>query len=693
MVARNPIYKGMTQRTNNPLLDFTGLPRFDEIEPRHIEVGLDQLLSANRMQIEKVATAGETATWDSFIQPIEDTDEKLDRFWSPVSHLHAVMDSDAMRAAYEACLPKLSDYQTEVSQDKRLFDGYQAVANSGVFKKLDQSQKKIIENALRDFRLSGVDLESEAKQRFKEISQELTQLTNRFEQNLLDATNAWSMHITDEKKLAGLPQSALAVAQQTAEQEELSGWKFTLHAPSYIPFMTYADDRLARREFYEAYTTRASEQGPHAGKWDNSNIMLQLLRLRKEAAALIGFDNYAEYSMATKMARDAAEVEEFLLELVDKSKPAAEKEMSELRLFAKEKFAVENLEAWDLAYYSEKLRQERYDFTQEDVRPYFPVDKVLNGMFDVVGRLFGIHVRPAQGVQQWHKDVEFFEIYDENDVVRGQFYVDLYARSHKRGGAWMADCISRKRMNSDIQTPVAFLTCNFTPPVGDKPALLTHDEVTTLFHEFGHGLHHMLTRVDYVGVAGISGVAWDAVELPSQFLENWCWEREALDIISNNVDTGEPLPDELLKKMRAAKNFQAAMQMVRQLEFSLFDLRLHTGFDAAGDFTIQQLLDSVREEVAVVKPPAFNRFQHSFSHIFAGGYAAGYYSYKWAEVLSADAFSKFEEDGIFNADTGRSFLGNILEKGGSQEPLELFVAFRGREPTVDALLRHSGLAA
>jgi len=680
--------------SNNPLLDFSSLPRFEGIKPEHIEVGLDQVLAQNRAQIEKVASSGQTATWESFIQPLEDTDEKLDRFWSPVSHLHAVMDSDAMRKAYEACLPKLSDYSTEVSQDKRLFDGYQAVANSDEFTELSQAQKKIIENALRDFRLSGVDLEPEAKQRFKEISQELTQLTNKFEQNILDATNAWSMHVTDEKKLVGLPESALAVARQTAEQEELPGWKFTLHAPSFIPFMTYADNVQARREFYEAYTTRASDQGPHAWQWDNSDLMLQILRLRKEEAALIGFENYAEYSMATKMARDAAQAEEFLLELIPKSKPAAEKEIAELRTFAKEKFSVENLESWDLAYYSEKLRQQRYDFTQEDVRPYFPVDKVLRGMFEVVGRLFGISVQAADNVQQWHKDVQFFDIKDESSALRGQFYVDLYARPHKRGGAWMADCISRKRISDGkVQTPVAFLTCNFTPPVGDKPALLTHDEVTTLFHEFGHGLHHMLTRIDYVSVAGISGVAWDAVELPSQFLENWCWEREALDIISGHVDTGEPLPDELLTKMRAAKNFQAAMQMVRQLEFSIFDLRLHSGFDADDDMSIQQLLDSVRDEVAVVKPPAFNRFQHSFSHIFAGGYAAGYYSYKWAEVLSADAFSKFEEDGIFNADTGRSFLGNILEKGGSQEPMELFVAFRGREPTVDALLRHSGLAA
>ncbi len=557
------------------------------------------------------------------------------------------------------------------------------------FATLEQAQKKIIENALRDFRLSGVDLEAGAKERFKAISQELTRLTNQFEQNLLDATNAWSMHVTDEKKLAGLPESALAVARQSAERDDLPGWKFTLHTPSFIPFMTYADDAQARREFYEAYTTRASDQGPHAGQWDNSDLMLQILRLRKEQAALVGFKNYAEYSMATKMARDAQQAEAFLLELVSKSKAAAEKEIAELRTFAKDKFGADTIEAWDLAYYSEKLRQQRYDFTQEDVRPYFPVDKVLQGMFDVVGRLFGIRVNEASDVQQWHDDVQFFSITDESGALRGQFYVDLYARPHKRGGAWMADCISRKRLSDNkLQTPVAFLTCNFTPPVGDKPALLTHDEVTTLFHEFGHGLHHMLTRVDYVSVAGISGVAWDAVELPSQFLENWCWEREALDIISGHVDTGEPLPDELLTKMRAAKNFQAAMQMVRQLEFSIFDLRLYGNFDADGETSIQQLLDSVRDEVAVVKPPAFNRFQHSFSHIFAGGYAAGYYSYKWAEVLSADAFSKFEEDGIFNAETGRSFLGNILEKGGSQEPMELFVAFQGREPTVDALLRH-----
>jgi oligopeptidase A len=531
------------------------------------------------------------------------------------------------------------------------------------------------------------------KKRFKEIEQLLSTLQSKFEENVLDATNAWELFITDEQELSGLPESARAAARQAAERDSKSGWKFTLHMPSFLPVMMYADNRELRRQIYEASATRASELGPHAGRWDNGPGMQQILALRAEKAKLLGFPNYAALSIATKMAESTDEVFGFLRDLAARSRPAAQKELAELRAFANERFGMTAIEAWDIPYYSEKLRQERYDFSEEDLRPYFPEPQVVAGLFDVVHRLYGLSIHEVPDVDLWHPDAHFYEIRDAGGQVRGRFYMDLYARPHKRGGAWMDDCMSRKRDATGVQVPVAYLTCNFSSPVGGKPALFTHDEVTTLFHEFGHGLHHMLTLVDYTSVAGINGVKWDAVELPSQFMENWCWERQALDVLARHHETGAPLPEELYKKMIAARNFQSAMQMVRQIEFSLFDMRLHCDYDPNGTRTIQQLLDEVRQEVSVVFPPAFNRFPNSFGHIFAGGYAAGYYSYKWAEVLSADAFSKFEENGVFNRKTGEEFLHHILEQGGTYEPMELFVRFRGRKPTIDALLRHSGLAA
>jgi oligopeptidase A len=675
----------------NPLLESAALPAFSRIMPEHVEPAIDTLLAENRERIAALLDEVDTPNWSNFVEPIEQLDDRLERAWSPVSHMNSVVNSDAMRAAYNACLPKLSDYATEMGHNERLYAAYKAVAERT--EALDAGQRKVLDNALRDFHLSGVDLPPERKQRFKEISQELSRLTSKFSENVLDATNAWSKRFEDASALAGLPESALDLARQTAEQRDATGWMLTLDYPSFYPVMTYADDAGLRREVYEAYQTRASELGPQAGQFDNGEIMEQILALRHEQAQLLGFANYAERSLARKMARSTDEVLHFLHDLAARSRPQAQQELDELAAFAAERHGVERLEPWDVAYYSEKLRQHRYDITQEELKPYFPQDRVVDGMFQVVGRLYGVSFHAVDGVDTWHPDVSFYEIRDRDGSLRGQFYLDLYARQSKRGGAWMADCQSRMRTATAVQIPVAYMTCNFTPPVGGKPPLLTHDEVETLFHEFGHGLHHMLTRVDYAPIAGINGVAWDAVELPSQFMENFCWEREALDLFAAHHETGAPIPEDLYQRMIAAKNFQSGMMMVRQLEFALFDFRIHLEYDPAHGGRIYEILDQVRKEVAVIKPPAWNRFAHAFSHIFAGGYAAGYYSYKWAEVLSADAFSLFEEHGVFDPQTGQSFLQNILEKGGSQDAMELFVAFRGREPQIDALLRHSGIAA
>lgn len=677
----------------NPLLDLTGLPRFAAVEPHHVGPALDELLTRYAIELKRLLSGVAHYTWDNFAQPLEDLSEQFNRMWSMVSHLNSVMNNEALRAAYNEGLPRVSEFFTELAQDERIYRAYKAIAASPGFADLTAAQKKIVENNLRDFRLAGAELSGEAKRRFKEIEKELSKLTNRFSENVLDATQAWELCIDDERELAGLPESARALAAQVAKQAGKTGWRFTLDFPSYLAIMSYADNRALRRQAYEAYVTCASDQGPYAGKWDNGPVMERVLKLRREKARLLGFANYAEYALQTRMARSVGEVLTFLRDLVRRARPAAQKEFDELCAFARAQHGVDRLQAWDIAYYSEKQRQAQYNFSQEDVRPYLPETKVVAGMFGVVERLFGFRIQELDGVEVWHPQVRFYEIRDADDRVRGRFYMDLYARANKRGGAWMDDCISRKRGAGGVQVPVACLVCNFSPPVGDRPALFTHDEVTTLFHEFGHGLHHLLTTVDYVGVAGINGVAWDAVELPSQFLENWCWEREAVDAIAGHYESGAPIPADLYKKMLAAKNFQSGMQFVRQLEFALFDMRLYSEFEPDGARTVQQLLDEVRREVAVVIPPSYNRFQHGFSHIFSGGYAAGYYSYKWAEVLSADAFSKFEENGVFDRETGREFLHQILEQGGVHEPMALFVRFRGREPTVDALLRHSGLAA
>jgi len=679
----------------NPLLSMTGLPPFSKIKPEHVEPAVDALIANNRQLVEQLIHSASKPSWENFIQPIEEADDRLNRAWAPVGHMNSVVNSEALRKAYNACLPKLSDYATEMGQNEKLYQAYYAIRHDEAeYAALTPAQKKVIDNTLRDFHLSGFDLPPEHKQRFKEIQQRLSQLQTRFEENVLDATQAWTLHITDVEQLAGLPESAMAMGAQAAQQKQKDGWLFTLDFPSYYAVMTYADNRELRHAMYQAYVTRASDQGPNAGEFDNTSVMQEILALRHEGAQLLGFKNFAERSLAKKMAQSPQQVLDFLHELASHSRKVGERDLHELHEFARAQHDVQQLEAWDVSYFSEKLREHTYAINQEQLKPYFPETRVVPGMFEVVRRLYGVEIRERSDVDSWHPDVRFYEIYDAQGQLRGQFYLDLYARANKRGGAWMDDCIGRNRFHDGtISTPVAFLTCNFSPPIGDQPALFTHDEVTTLFHEFGHGLHHMLTRVNYIGVSGINGVAWDAVELPSQFMENWCWEKQALDLITGHYQTGEALPQTLFDKMLAAKNFQSGLFMLRQLEFALFDFRLHAEYDPARGARVQEILDEVRREVAVLVPPSFNRFQHSFTHIFAGGYAAGYYSYKWAEVLSADAFAKFEERGIFDASTGREFLEYILEQGGSREPMELFVAFRGREPSIEALLRHSGITA
>ncbi|SUC09657.1 oligopeptidase A [Pasteurella canis] len=676
----------------NPLLTFDGLPPFSQIKPEHIQPAVEKLIQDCRTSIEQLVQQ-EHISWDNFILPLTEMSDRFSKTWSPISHLNSVKNSPELREAYQACLPLLSEYSTWVGQHKGLYNAYQQLKNSPEFEKYTLAQKKAIDNALRDFKLSGISLPAEKQKRYGEISARLSELTSQFSNNVLDATMGWDKIIEDVKQLQGLPESALQAAQQSAESKGLMGYRFTLEIPSYLPVMTYCENRELREEMYRAFVTRASEQGPNAGKWDNSPIMEEILNLRVELAKLLDFNTYTELSLATKMAENPQQVLDFLDSLAIRSKEQGKKELEELEAFCRTEFNIKTLEVWDIAFYSEKQKQYLYSINDEELRPYFPENRVISGLFELIKRIFNIRAVERFDIDTWHKDVRFFDLIDEKDQVRGSFYLDLYAREHKRGGAWMDDCIGRrKKSDSSIQTPVAYLTCNFNAPVGNKPALFTHDEVTTLFHEFGHGIHHMLTQIDVADVAGINGVPWDAVELPSQFLENWCWEPEALDFISGHYETGDPLPKEKLAQLLKAKNFQAAMFVLRQLEFGLFDFYLHHHFEQNKQGQILETLKAVKEKVAVIKGVDWARTPHSFSHIFAGGYAAGYYSYLWAEVLSADAFSRFEEDGIFNAETGQSFLNEILSRGGSEEPMTLFKRFRGREPQLDALLRHKGIA-
>ena len=685
--------------SDNPLLDFSGLPRFDAIRPEHVTPAVAALLDQARAVVTRLEAPMAQVTWDNFVAPLETATEQLGRAWGVVGHLHAVVDTPELRAAYNENLPKVTEFWTALAQNPALFDKYKALQADTGYAGLPPARKRIVENALRDFRLGGAELPEDKKARFAQIQERQAELSTRFSENVLDATNDYALLVEDESELPGLPDDARQAARAAAEKAGEKGYRFTLHFPSYFPVLQYADNRALREKIYRANATKASELGIKP-EWDNGAIIVELLKLRDEEARLLGYGNFAEVSLVPKMARTPEEVVGFLEDLARRARPFAERDLEDLRAFARDELGLQTLEAWDMAYASEKLRQKRYAFSEHEVKQYFPEPRVIDGLFSLVGKLFAVQIKPDQA-SAWHPDVKFFRIERDGQLV-GQFYLDLYARNGKRGGAWMDDARGRRRAGDGIQTPVAYLTCNFTEPaVVDgqrKPALFTHDEVTTLFHEFGHGLHHMLTQVEELGVSGIAGVEWDAVELPSQFMENFCWEWEVLQGMTAHAGTGAPLPRELFDKMTAARNFQSGLQTLRQVEFALFDMRLHFEHDPHGGKDVQQVLDEVRSQVAVVIPPAFNRFQHSFGHIFAGGYAAGYYSYKWAEVLSADAYSAFEEaqasgDPLLLAETGLKFQREILAMGGSRPALESFVAFRGREPNIDALLRHSGMAA
>jgi oligopeptidase A len=675
----------------NPLLEEFALPPFQLIEAAHIAPALARILDDNRAELATLADRAQPGDFASTVLPLEALEDRLQRAWAPIRHLHGVKDSESLREAYKDSVLKITEYQTELGQNEQLYALFRAVADGDEFASLNDAEQQLVRHAVRDFELAGIGLPVDARERFKTLQQQLVEVQTKFEENLLDATRAWRITVTDEQQLRGLPESALEQARQSAQKAGEQGWLFTLDVPSYLPVMRYAEDGEFRRTLYEAYVTRASDQGPRAGQHDNAANMTRILELRRELAELLGFANYAQYSLATKMARDEQHVLSFLNDLVTKSKSQAQHEFNELKDYAAA-CGHSNLQAWDVAFYAEKLRIEKFAFSQEELRPYFPADKVTQGLFDVVNRLYGLDIKEVTDVETWHEDVRFFHVKDRQGQLRGMFYADLYARPDKRGGAWMDECVNRRRVAEHVQVPVAFLTCNFTPPIGEKVSLLTHEEVVTLFHEFGHGLHHMLTLIDRSAVSGINGVAWDAVELPSQFTENWCWEYEGLALIGGHHETGARLPRELFEKMLAAKNFHTALQMLRQLEFALFDFHAHISFDPAAGRDIDTIIKQVRDEVAVVPYPHFNRFQNGFAHIFAGGYAAGYYSYKWAEVLAADAFEEFKENGIFDRETGARFMQCILERGGSRDALDLFIEFRGREPQVDALLRQSGIS-
>lgn len=676
----------------NPLLSNTPLPAFSAIRAEHILPAVKKTLSECKETIEYVVNQIAPYTWDNLVQPIDEADEKFSRVWSPINHLNSVKNSQELRKAYEASLPIIAEYNTWVGQHKGLYEAYKKLKASKGYDELTKPQKKAIDNALRDFMLSGIGLSEDKQKRYGEIVAELSSLSAKFGNNVLDATMGWTKLITDESLLAGLPESIKIAAKTAAEAKGKIGWLLTLEMPCYIPIVTYCDNRKLRHEVYEAYVTRASDKGPNAGTWDNTQIIEKMLALRHELATLLDFDTFADKSLATKMAENPKQVIDFLIDMAKRVKPQGEKELAKLTAYAADNDSETELQPWDIAYYSEKEKQHLYAISSEELRPYFPQEKVLSGLFEVVHRIFNIEVKERDNVDVWDKQVRFFDIYDKNYQLKGSFYLDLYAREHKCGGAWMDDCITRMRFaDGHTQTPVAYLTCNFNKPIGDKPALFTHDEVMTLFHEFGHGLHHMLTEIDISSVAGIHGVPWDAVELPSQFLENWCWQPEALSFISGHYQTGEPLPRALLDKLLLAKNYQAALFILRQLEFGLFDFRLHYDYSGKKTVDILNVLKQVKEQVSVIPSVEWSRLPHAFSHIFSGGYAAGYYSYLWAQVLSADAFLRFEEDGIFNTETGHAFLKHILSQGGSDEPMTLFKSFRGRQPELSALLHHYGI--
>ncbi len=683
---------------SNPLLNFDGLPRFDEIRPEHVTPAIETLLNRCKTVVAGLEAPMTDITWDNFVTPLDDCTEQLSRAWGIVGHLSAVVDTPELRAAYNENIPRITEFWTSLSQNLALFKKYKTLRNASSFDSLSPSRQRVIENTLRDFRLGGAELPEDKKKRFAEIQEKTASLSTRFSENVLDATNDFELLIKNVSELSGLPEDILHAAQAAARADNKTGYKFTLHFPSFYPVMQYADNRAIREKMYRANATRASELGTNP-EWDNTGNINELLRLRKEEALLLGYPNFAEVSLVPKMARTPDEVIAFLEDLAERARPYAEKDLAELKRFGKDELGIDDLQAWDMAYVSEKLRQKRYAFSEQEIRQYFPEPNVLEGLFRLVQTLYSVSILPDTA-PVWHKDVKFFRIEKAGKLI-GQFYMDLYARPGKRGGAWMDDARSRRMTANGLQTPVAYLTCNFSSPLEKdgkrQPALFTHDEVMTLYHEFGHGLHHLLTKVDELGVSGISGVEWDAVEMPSQFMENFCWEWDVVRHMTSHIDTKEPLPKELFDKMLAAKNYQSGLQMLRQVEFSLADMHLHYDYDPDGQKTAQNVLDEIRQKYAVVIPPAFNRFLQSFSHIFAGGYAAGYYSYKWAEVLSADVYSAFEEslaDGndLVSPAMGARLLEEILSVGGSRPAIESFTAFRGRQPTIDALLRHNGLA-
>lgn len=678
----------------NPLLEATVLPAFDRITPEHAEAALDHVLAENQRTLAALLGQAQTPGWNNFIEPLDDMGEKISRVWGPIGHLFSVCATPEWRAAYNAALPKITEYSVELSQSEPLFNAYQALAQSAEFADYSDARKKVITDALRDFKLSGIGLPPEQKARYKELSLQLSELHTRFEEHVMDAIAAWSLHIRDRARLTGMAEAAIAAAHDKAQAKGLDGWLLTLDFPSFDAVITFAEDRELRRELYTAYATRASDQGPQAGQFDNGPLIEKILAARHEMAQLLGYANYAELSLATKMAESPQQVDDFLLDLAQRAKPHAQKELDGLRQFARAQGGPDTLQPWDISFYSERLKAQSLGLVEEELRPYFPLPGVLDGLFALVNRLYGITVTPDASMQTWHADVSTWQIHNADGQKIGQFYLDPYAREQKRSGAWMDDCIGRRQTARGLQTPVAYLVCNFMPPRPGQPALLTHEEVLTLFHEFGHGLHHLLTRVDEAAVAGIRGVAWDAVELPSQFMENWCFDPTTLRSFARHWQTGEALPDALIEKLRASRSFQAGMATLRQVEFALFDLRLHRNYQpeqtSADGARVLNAINAVRQQVAVLQPPAFNRMPWSFAHIFAGGYAAGYYSYKWAEVLSADAFAAFEESN-FDSETGQRFAQTVLARGGAQEPMEIFIAFRGRKPSVDALLRHNGL--
>ena len=672
----------------NPVLYRESLPLFDRIEPDHVSPAIESVLNEANTLIHSLKEMNAPTSWNNFVEPIEIISEKISRAWGQIEHLNAVVNSDSLRKAYNDNLIKLTEFYTNLSQDESLYKKYQSLKDSEVFKSLTPSQKRIIDNVLREFKLGGAELNETDKKRFKVIQEKLAKFSTQFEENILDATNEFSIFVDHLDELIGIPEENIKKAHAEAKEDKKEGYKFTLHFPSYLPVMQYADNRTLREKLYHAYATRASELA--SPKFDNTNLIEEILSLRYESSKLLGFKHFTEMSLVTKMAKSSEEVITFLMDLANKAKPFALKDMDELKSFAKT-LKIEKLEAWDIAYVSEKLRQAKYSFSENEVKQYFPEHRVLKGLFKVVETIFKLKIIKSDA-PTWHKDVSFYSIKNENDELIGQFYFDLYARNHKRGGAWMDEAISRYKNSLGSSHPVAFLTCNFSSPSDNKPALFSHDDVITLFHEFGHGLHHMLTKVDDYSISGIKGVEWDAVELPSQFMENFCWEWDVVKHMTEHVDNKNTLPKNLFDKMIEAKNFQSGMQTLRQIEFSLFDIRLHTEYSDQNKINPLKLLETIRDEIAVVRPPSWNRFPNSFSHIFAGGYAAGYYSYKWAEVLASDAFSLFEEEGILSSHAGQKFQNEVLSQGGSRPAMESFIAFRGREPTVDALLRHSGMA-